>query len=211
MLHLVTGTDRQKAREALARAANKSGAPVLRVTDAHLLEDLAAALQGSGMFGEPRAVVFDGVLGNEAMRDLLLASLPGLAAAPEPFYIYEEKPDAAIKKLLEKHATTREAIDRAGARAGASSIFALADAMNRGDKKNLWIGYQRELLNGGAPEAIHGVLFWGAKKALLAARSESARARPAQLVARLAELPHEARREGEDMEYALERLVLSIA
>lgn len=211
MLHLFTGTDRAKAREALERAAAGNGTAVLRITDAHLPEDLAAALAGGGMFAEARAVVLDGVLANEEMRGLLLSSLPSLAAAAEPFYMYEEKPDAATRKLLEKHAASAAVFDLAKARAGGGNVFALADAMNRGDKKNLWIGYQRELALGAAPEAIHGVLFWGAKKVLLAARSDSARAKPARLVARLAELPHEARREGEDLEYALERFMLGIS
>lgn len=211
MLHLFTGTDRTKAREALARAASKSAAPMLRITDSHLLEDLAAALSGGGMFAQARTVVLDGVLNNQDMRDLLFSSLASLSAVGESFYMYEEKPDAATRKQLEKHAQTSATFDLAKSRTGAGNVFALADAMNRGDKKNLWIGYQRELAQGGAPEAIHGVLFWGAKKALLAARTDAARQRPAQLVAQLAELPHEARREGEDLEYALERFVLGIS
>lgn len=213
MLHLFIGTDRQKARAALNSATERvlHDAPVLRITDSHALEDLVAALQGGGMFQGARTVVFDGVLGNEDMRGPLLASLPSLSADTESFYMYEEKPDTATRKLLEKHASTFAVFDLAKARAGASNIFALADAMNHGDKKNLWIGYQRELQGGGAPEAIHGVLFWGAKKALLASRTDAARERSARLVARLAELPHEARREGEDLEYALERFVLGIS
>lgn len=210
MLSVFFGTDRKKAREALESAAQKHGHPVLRITDSHLIEDLHAALAGGGLFAEVRTVVLIGVLGNVDMREVVLQQLASLAAAPEPFYIYEERPDAAIRKLLEKHASTAAAFDTPKARASGSNVFALADAMNRGDKKNLWIGYQRELLSGNAPEAIHGVLFWGAKKAFLAARNESGRAKPARLVALLAELPHEARRNGEDMEFALERFVLSV-
>lgn len=213
MLHLFTGTDRQKARAALNNAAERMShnTPILRITDSHAVDDLTAALSGGGMFAQVRTVVLDGVLANDEMRDVILAALPHLAASDEPYYLFEEKPDAATRKLLEKHANTSATFDLAKARAGAGNIFALADAMNRGDKKNLWIGYQRELQGGGAPEAIHGVLFWGAKKALLAARTDAAAARPARLVALLAELPHKARREGEDLEYALERFVLAIS
>lgn len=213
MLHLFTGTDRQKARGALHAAAEKMavGATPLRITDAHAFADLDAALRGGGMFAQSRVVVLDGVLSNQDMRDTLLAALPWLAASPDPFYMYEEKPDAATRKQLEKHAARAERFDLPSARGGGTSVFALADAMNRGDKKNLWIGYHRELAAGGAPEAIHGVLFWGAKKALLSARTDAARAKAARLLAQLAELPHESRREGEDMEYALERFMLGVA
>lgn len=210
MLFVFFGTDRKKAREALESAAQKHGHPVMRITDSHAGEDVRVALAGGGLFAQPRTVVLVGVLGNEDMHEPVLARLAELAARSDPFYIYEEKPDAATRKQLEKHAQTSATFDLAKTRTGASNVFALADAMNRGDKKNLWIGYQRELLSGNAPEAIHGVLFWGAKKAFLAARNESGRAKPARLVALLAELPHEARRNGEDMEFALERFVLSV-
>ena len=66
----------------------------------------------------------------------------------------------------------------------------------------------QEIAKGGAPEAIHGVLFWGAKDAFLKSGGTDARIR--QLVADLAALPHEARRRGEDMEYALERFILCV-
>ena len=89
-------------------------------------------------------------------------------------------------------------------------MFALANALRRADKKALWVGYQRELAKGGAPEAILGVLFWAAKDMFIKSKEgtrESNRAK--KLVAELAELPHEARRNGFDLEYALERFVLS--
>jgi hypothetical protein len=68
-----------------------------------------------------------------------------------------------------------------------------------------------------APEAIHGVLFWGAKdmflKSLPAGRQDASaeHERAGTLVAELSELPHEARRRGFDLEYALERYILSVA
>ena len=85
------------------------------------------------------------------------------------------------------------------------SIFGLANALQRGKKKELWIGYQKELAVGKSPEAIHGVLFWAAKQALLR-NVRDARAR--ELVAKLAELPHESRRRGLELEYSLELFVL---
>jgi hypothetical protein len=72
------------------------------------------------------------------------------------------------------------------------------------------VGYQRALLRDEAPEAIHGVLFWGAKQALLAARGAKDMERPKRLVAELAELPHEARRKGFGLEYTLERYILGL-
>ena len=90
-------------------------------------------------------------------------------------------------------------------------IFRFKDIieMNAGDKKKLWVGYQQELSLGNATEAIHGTLFWGVKQALLNARDAQNVQRSKRLLAELAELPHESRRHGEELEYALERFILS--
>jgi hypothetical protein len=87
----------------------------------------------------------------------------------------------------------------------------MANALRKSDKKALWVGYMRELEKGSAPEMVHGVLFWAAKDMLLkAGRDVATHNYATKLVAHLAELPHEARRRGEDLEYALERFLLSV-
>jgi UDP-N-acetyl-D-mannosaminuronic acid transferase (WecB/TagA/CpsF family) len=73
----------------------------------------------------------------------------------------------------------------------------------------LWVGLMREYAKGSAPEAVHGLLFWGAKQMVLKARSDAEAARGRALAAALAALPHESRRKGEDLSYALERFALT--
>ena len=163
------------------------------------------------MFGESRAIVLEGLSGNEEMFENMLASLEKMGKSEETFFIFEEKLNAETRKTIEKYAEKSERYD-APKQKERTSIFSLANALKRADKKALWVGYQRELMQGNAPEAIHGVLFWGVKQMILAARENSAeRIRAAKLVAELAELPHEARRNNMPLEYALERFVLSIA
>ena len=212
MLHFYSGTDRTKARAALNKGIEKvKGARIVRVTDVNMPEDLAAALRGGGMFAEKRAIIFENVLENEAMRGLVLENLQMMKSSDESFFMLEEKPDASTRKQVEKYSETFEKFDATKKADGATTIFALANALRAGDKKALWVGYQRELLNDAAPEAIHGVLFWAAKDMMLKSRSESEKSRAKKLIATLTELPHEARRQGEDLEYALERFVLSVA
>ena len=212
MLYFYSGTDREKARVALNAATEKLSkkvSRVARITDANTLADLQAVLQGAGMFGESRVIVFDGVLANEDMRDLLLSSLPALKESAEHFLMFEEKPDADTRRRVEKYAETSARTDSA-AKKRDSSVFGLANALARRDKRALWLNYQGELAKGTAPEAVHGVLFWGVKDMFLRAKARSPeQRRGATLLATLAEIPHEARRRGEDLEYALERFVLS--
>ncbi len=211
MLFFYFGTDRNKARDALDIVLAKNSDPeVLRVTDAHTVADVQMVLQGPGMFASKRTVVFDSILGgnNEEMRQKLLDALKGLKGADELFYILEGALDAATRKQVEKFAESSEKFD-APKKEKDDSIFALANALQKGDRKALWVGLMREFSKGVAPEAVHGLLFWGAKQMLLRSHGSSEVGRAQRLVAGLAELPHEARRRGEDLEYSLERFALT--
>ena len=212
MLYFYSGTDRAKARTMLNKAVERlKGARIVRITDANMPEDLAAALRGGGMFAEKRAVVFEGVLENDAMRGLVLENLQMMKSSEESFFMLEEKPDAVTRKQVEKYSETFEKFDAPKKADSGTTIFALANALRAGDKKALWVGYQRELLKDAAPEAIHGVLFWAAKDMMLKSRNDAEKNRAKGFIATLATLPHEARRQGEDLEYALERFVLTVA
>lgn len=214
MLFAYFGSDRKKARAELNTAAQKAAKKnerIIRISDSNTVHDLRSALQGAGMFGEPRVVILDGTLSNEEMREIVLSSLPRMQKSDEVFFIFEEKLLADIKKALEKIADSsfHFVLPKRKERA---TIFALANALKRADKKALWVAYQRELLHGAASEALHGVLFWGAKDIFLKSREGSEELRRAsKLVSELAELPHEARRNNFNLEYAIERFILSMA
>jgi hypothetical protein len=211
MLYFFHGTDREKARLALNKAVEKllKTHEVIRITDAHTIGDLQMALSGPGMFGGAQIVVLDGVLGggNIEMRDTLLNSLKRVRDIEDRFFMLEGALDAATRKQVEKYAERSEKFD-AAKKEKDNTIFALANALEAGDKKELWVKLMQQYAKGAAPEAVHGLLFWGAKQMFLKARASEARVRAGHLIAKLVELPHEARRRGEDLEYALERFVL---
>lgn len=213
MLYIFTGTDRNKARAAMQKeiAHVAKGAEIVRITDAHTPADFSASLQGGGMFGGARVVVFENVLAHDGMGPLFFDALPQLSESNDPFFLFEEKVDAAGRKRVEKYAKTTAHFDTIK-RARDNQVFDLAYALQRGDKKNLWVGYLREIAKGSAPEMVHGILFWAAKQHFLKTREGTvAHARAEKLLTQLVELPHEARRGGFDMEYALEHFVLSQA
>ncbi len=211
MIHLFLGTDRQKARSKMSAAIEKvaTKATIVRITDAHTTEDLKAALQGGGMFDGQRVLVFEGVCVNPEFCEIFLESLESLSKSDDDVFVYEEKPLADLRKKLEKYAERVEKFD-APKKERDSSIFAIANALRSADKKALWVSYMREIAKDSAPEAVHGVLFWAAKDMFLKSSDGAMKARAAGLVASLAELPHEARRRGEDLEYALERFLLAV-
>ncbi len=207
-LYVYAGSDREKSRGAMNKALLSMGGEQVRITDAHSVSDLQAALAGGGLFGGKRTVVLDGVLASDELQKVILSALPVLKSSGDSFFMLEGKIDAATKKMLGKYAETVEVCDKPGAKKN-DSIFKMADALRAGDKKTLWVEYQGALARGDAPEAIHGVLFWGVKQMLLQSRGVDA-ARAARFVAELAELPHTARRAGFDLEYALEHFILAV-
>ena len=204
MLTLIWGTDREATLKALQKLVRAEKKTPLTVNDAHTLDDLRASLQGGGLFGDVRTVVLDGVCVNPEMKTEVLASLSAMKKAKDHFVLREEKLDADTRKQIEKYAETSDKHELKKEKTE-TTIFALASALQKRDKKALWVGLQREFLSGNAPEAVHGVLFWGAKQAHLRAPTSYTKT----LVERLAELPHEARRRGMELDYALERFALS--
>ena len=210
MLHVFLGTDRKKALAALQSEVEKTKVAPVRITDASSSADLSASLLSGSMFVEKKVVVLDRVSDNEEHWTVLVDALPRMSESEDTFFVYEEKPLAAEKRLLEKYAASVRSFNLVKSSKVRPSVFALAGHLRTGDRKKLWVAYQEELARGEAPEAIHGVLFWGAKQSLLAARKGSSEhIRGAALVIRLTELPHESRRKGEELEYALERFILT--
>ena len=208
MLHFYTGNDGENLRKALSASIAKTAIEPVRISDAHSVHDLNAALAGGGLFDAgKRIVVLENTLQHPEMRDIVLARLAALKKSDDTFYIVETAPDAAAKKQVEKYAEATQKFELPKEKKQ-ETIFALANALQAGKKKDLWVGYRREIAAGKSPENIHGVLFWAAKQHILRSPRD---ARARRLVARLSELPHEARRSGADLEYALEHFVLSLA
>lgn len=207
MFFFYSGTDTEKIRAAVQQKLRTVKGSVVRVTDAHTTEDFKAAFQGKGMFGETQVVVFEHVLQHADMNVLLLDSLEVLKNSDDVFIVVEEKVDAATRKRIEKYAEESDRYD-AKKNAADNTAFDMANALQRGDKKNLWVSYMRELGKGSSPEMLHGILFWAAKQSAMKANGP-VKKKAEDLIIALVELPHEARRRGVDMEYALERFVLS--
>ena len=210
MLHVYYGTDSKRARLACRAALAKDiqgGRTELSMTP-ETYDELALlnALETADMFGVGYALVLDGLLSDPKTSDAVREKLQLLVESETPVYVIEGALDAATKKLLEK-AGGEHYLHDAPKAASERPDFSLAHAFGSKKRAEAWVAYQRALLKGDAPEMIHGMLFWKAKQMAGGTRERSA-PEARQLLSDLAVLPADARQEGVELEYALERFIL---
>jgi hypothetical protein len=241
MYQVFFGTDTDASRKKLNAAVTafaKKYPYAERVTleGGEVVSGRLAELAGSqGLFSQQTAVVVRESLTEDESRDAVLRFLKELAHSPNSFFFWERGAlDAKTKAAVSKHAS--EVMESSPKKAvakpawGGAEAFALADALGRRDKKQVWVLLVKSLWDGKAAEEIHGMLFWQVKAMLAASQSKT----PADaglspfpykkasefarnytlselqsLSSELVKLYHEARRGGPPLETALERWVLT--
>lgn len=218
MLYVFYGTDEEKARAKVRATINalEKKAPdahTARITD----EDVAGVnveilLAAQGLFYAKRIVVFDKALSRKNVRAHVVSRFKDMAASEHVFLVLEGAVDAELEKQCKKHATKIELFgdvkkekEKDGADWGVTNAF---EAKNG---KVLWVALQKARIQNTAPEQIHGQLFWKAKQLMLAGRFGRYKEREVKnMIGELAALPHEARRRGVELEYALEKFALEL-
>lgn len=213
----VFGGDAKRSR-ARMRAALESllrrapHAHVMRITDEDVEQaDVEALLAMQGLFYAKRVVVFDNALTEKAAQEKIFPRLKEMAASAHIFFILEEalKPD--MRKHFIAHATKVELVEHHETKEKYTADWSATNALERRDGNALWVAVLKSLLGGASPEQVHGQLFWKAKQMVLERRFRGwNEAAAKELLGTLAELPHEARRRGIEMEYALEQFALEI-
>ncbi len=188
MIYLIYGSDTEMARtkeRALVDSlvVKKPDASVGRYNaDTFQLGLLDELIGGQGLFVARLIVELDRLFINEEFQEFILENLERLAASENIFIILEEKLLKPELKKFEKHAKKIQEYelkkDESGGwgKKGGTSPFALADALGRRDKKQLWALYIQQKENGSVAEELHGSLFWQIKSILLAGQAGSAEA-----------------------------------
>lgn len=178
MIYLFHGSDKgrslARARElATALAAKRPGALVFRLqSDPWDAGQFAELLVSGGLFAPAHIVTVNGALASAAAAADTLGALEEMKRSGNVFVWVEGDVDeaklapvaAAAEKVVESRASAKPAAEFDGNR------FALADAIVGRDKKTAW-KLLVEALEAGAPEEVHGIVWWGVKSALLASRA----------------------------------------
>jgi len=173
--------------------------------------DVKNLLDAQGLFYAKRIVIFDNTLKEKSIQKKIFPHLKDMAASNHVFLFLEEEIGTDVRKNLLAHATKTSIRDSSDAGKKDAADWSATNALERRDSKQLWLALARACAKGAAPEQTHGQLFWKAKQILLEKkfrRWDEASAK--KLVIALAELPHEARRCGTELELALERFAFEI-
>ena len=158
-------------------------------------------LGGQGLFSNKYIVFLDRVTENAEAKEEILKFIPAMQESPNIFIAFEGKLNAELTKAFEKSAEKivecekKAAAD--GVKGGGFNVFALGDAVGRGDAFKAWSIYRQAVDGGAEPEAILGMLFWKAKT--IGSK---------ELARELVTLYHDGHRGLVDLELGTERLVL---
>lgn len=170
MLAVFYGTDRTAVRnQAAAFLAEKTpnvGADTLDGTNA-IVGELATLVDAQSLFGGIEAYIIDTPSASTEFETEVTEHLAAMAASQNVFVVLESGLLAAARRQYERHAIEMQ--EFAAQKPERFNTFAIADALAKRDKKNLWVLLHEARLSGLRPEEIVGMLWWQLKSLRLAA------------------------------------------
>jgi DNA polymerase III delta subunit len=238
MLSLIYGTDslkRAATRDATITLIKKKF-PELEVTFLDALdksrEEIEALVYATNLFGAHRLVVVGNLSQHETSGSFFTELLKETSERADlTLLALEEKLTKDILTKYEKFAEKVTHCELPKEKAGEKrNPFALSDALFARDRKLSWKLYREAIDAGGSEEEIAGLMFWGFKSLVLAAKEPTAasaglhpfvygKAKRALLkwpekellavTKALVTLVHENRSRGLDPELALEQFILT--
>ena len=173
MLYVLIGSDFQKIKKRVAELTK--GHEVVRFGEGREpFQHAPSRLNASGLFSKKVALHLDRPLDDADGKAVFLEHLKAFADSDTPVIAIVAALDAETKKKIPKGAAV-EAYDIEEKEGGPeASVFALADAFAKGDRKTAWVLYRKFIENGSAPEELHGTLAWQARTLVLASKTKSA-------------------------------------
>jgi DNA polymerase III delta subunit len=181
MFYFIYGNNKEKAREKahelldIMKSKRPNSAYVQVDSDSFSVNLVDELLATQGLFDHKNIVFLDGVMSNAENKKTVLERVKMFKESDNAFVILET---TATKEVLKKFEKTAEKIidcDEDVEKKESPSLFALADALGRRDRKGLWMGIISAFKDDSVPEELHGILFWQVKSMILANTSKDAK------------------------------------
>jgi len=209
MIYFFYGNDlekRGKARDTIARSFDSSLEMNDISWDQEKFENMA---KSNSLFGAKQLIVLENTLENPEAKDFVLNKLGDLKESGNIFLFLEKK---ALKDIVTKFSKYTEEVKEFALPKGKENkvdVFAITYPLERRDKKNMWLEYQKLQNTDSSPEAISGILFWKIKSMILAGRSAKwTEAELKKLSSKLVSLHHDAHRGLVDFRTGLEKFII---
>lgn len=185
---------------------------------------------GQSLFTIKQIIYLKRLFEKKDVSESLLKRIKELGQSNNIFIIVEEKLDKKTFTAIEKQSEKIQSFDVKKENQQKENIFDLTEALGRRDPKKLWLLYQ-EKIRKNRPEEIHGILWWQIKTMLMVRNSKNieetglkpfvfkkaesfnqnySNAEINDISDRLINILHNSRRNGLELELALEKFVLSI-
>jgi DNA polymerase III delta subunit len=138
------------------------------------LNEISSMVSSDGLFGDSYLLLLQDVLAEDTISNYLQENMEDLRTSSTVFCLIEEKMGKPIQRKFEFKSSELIELPKKVKKEESFNLFSLTDTLASGDKKNLWVQYQKALKAGKTAEEISPILLWQLKSLVLAQRSPSA-------------------------------------
>lgn len=216
MLYFFLGKDFSKVRNKTASLINSllkknKEASVIKIDADNFNESVFdSTINSQGLFSSKIIIDVKDLGENKLALGFLVKKLKEMKASENIFIWSERGVLADVFKKISSYADKVEKFEeKKGEKEEKFNTFALADALEKKDKKKLWILYQNAIAEDIVPEQIHGVLWWKVKTLIMNKRSVD-RKFLNKTADDLITVLHQSRRNNISLEMALEKWILGM-
>jgi len=209
MIYFFYGNDlqmRSQARDKIARSFDSWLEMNDIDWDQEKFENLA---KSNSLFEDKQVIILENLLEKAEVKEFILNRLGDLKKSSNIFLFLEKK---ALKDIVTKFTKQAEEVKEfalAKGRENKADVFAITYPLERRDKKNMWLEFQKLQGTDTSPEALSGILFWKIKSMILAGRSAKwSEPELKKLSSKLVSLHHDAHRGLVDFPTGLEKFII---
>lgn len=177
MLKIFYGNDTMTSRAKLAKEVDWfENATLVRYDEMNVTKEaLGDTLASQGLFGGKTVVVLDSVLEKEEVTEDILNLLFVMNESPNTFFLLAGLVDSGIKKVFERSKAALVSSDVSEKKKEDFSVFGLADAFGRRDRKAAWVLFTKAVMKDMSAQEICGTLAWQMRMVVLAHTTSTAK------------------------------------
>jgi len=207
MIYILVGNDTQ-SKSSFIKDVLGGGERVFLTSTNVSKELLNNYAMNRPLFGEPPAIIIDGLL-KDGEFPLLKEDIVHLSESQTIFILLEDKFLAKEETKYKKYAEIKKFIKKEIKKAPTNNIFSLTDAFARKDKVKTWVLYMDAIDSGATPESIAGMIFWKIKTMILNNNKSFHEDELKKQSSAIVSLHHMAHRGETDFVVGLEQFILS--